>query len=125
MGKDVSWPFFSHGELMCHCGKCGRADMDPGFMEWLVRVREEFDEPMVLTSAFRCPDWNERVSHTGRDGPHTTGKAVDVAIAGPAARRLMEVAIERGVKGIGVKQTGRWGSRFLHLDLLGYRVWSY
>lgn len=118
---------FSERELMCRCG-CGRADMDPGFLERLELLREHFGSPLVLTSAFRCPEHNKKVSSTGKTGPHTTGKAVDILVAGEEAYRLVKSALSFGFQGLGVKQKGQ--ARFIHLDDLTPpcprpRIWSY
>jgi len=118
-----SWPHFSEDELRCH--HCGMQGMDPEFMDLLERIRVVYGKPMRLSSAYRCPDYNEQVSTTGRDGPHTTGKAVDVLVAGADARELVAVALQMGIQGLGVKQKGLWAARFLHLDTLAPRVWSY
>ncbi len=118
---------FSEKELMCQCG-CGRADMDPTFLERLEALREQFGKPMKVTSAFRCPAHNRKVSSTGEDGPHTTGRAVDILIQGFDAFRLVKIALALGFTGLGVKQKST--GRFLHLDDLQKpyprpRIWSY
>lgn len=106
---------FSRAEMVCSCG-CGRAEMNTKFMRRLQDLRRQFNQPMIITSGYRCPDYNARVSSTGRDGPHTTGKAVDVAVRGADARDLVSMACHRGFTGIGVQQKG--SGRFLHLDML-------
>ena len=120
----ISSKHFSNAELSCrHCGVNG---IDPDFLDWLETVREEFGKPMVVSSGYRCPDHNESVSRTGRTGPHTTGKAVDIKVNGLDAVELDEIATRLGVRGKGVKQKGNWGGRFLHLDLMTRRaIWSY
>ena len=109
------YPNFSETEMRCKCG-CGRADMDPGFMAWLQRLRGQYRQPMIVNSALRCSDHNTQVSSTGRTGPHTTGKAIDIGVSRSDAHRLLSLACSTGVSGIGVKQTG--SGRFLHLDML-------
>ena len=118
---------FSEAEFACKCG-CGRADMDPEFMGWLQSVRDKLAAPMMITSGFRCPDYNEQVSNTGRGGPHTTGKACDVGVRAAAALALIKVATAMDVHGLGTSQKGPHLSRFLHLDrCIANRpwVWSY
>lgn len=118
---------FTRAELACkHCGKLF---LTPAFLERLERIREKMAMPLVISSACRCPDYNEKVSSTGRAGPHTKG-AVDVAIRGSAALRLVELAIAEGMTGIGVNQKG--DARFIHLDDLPDEpdqprptIWSY
>ena len=117
---------FSDLELRCTC--CGENRMNESFLVRLQEIRDIFGVPMMLTSAYRCPDWNERQSNTkSRTGPHTTGRAVDVAVSHKDAIRLIRIALERGITGIGIKQHG--DGRFIHIDDLsdGIRphVWSY
>lgn len=119
---------FTDAELSCSCCKvCG---FNSGTLARLERVRELFGKPMALSSAYRCPKHNAKVSHTGTHGPHTTGQAVDVVVAGSDALRLIKIAVDCGFTGVGVKQSGAFDSRFIHLDDLGAgyprpSVWSY
>jgi len=118
---------FSDEELCCkHCGKC---HMDTDFLETLEEIREACGFPLYVTSGYRCPEYNAIVSNTGPTGPHTTGKAVDIMISGVNAYRLVSVALYHGMRGIGVKQKGHYGSRFIHIDQIYSevrpRIWSY
>ena len=119
---------FSRSELQCHCG-CGRCEMDAAFMVRLEQLRVAFGNPMHLSSAYRCPEYNARISHTGSHGPHTTGRAVDVLVSGEDAYRLVQLALELGFTGIGINQKGPREKRFIHLDDLDGPtrpwVWSY
>lgn len=123
------YPNFARAEMVCSCG-CDRAEMHPAFMDRLQSLRTQYNKPMVVTSGYRCPDYNARISSTGRDGPHTHGRAVDIAVSGNQARNLLGMAISRGFTGLGVKQHG--DGRFIHMDDLmdgfaGPRpwLWSY
>lgn len=123
----TDWRYFTAAELACR--HCGVERMDPAFMRKVERFREAAGFPFVVTSAYRCPDHNEAVSSTGRHGPHTAGRAIDVAADGDRAYYLITRAAEFGFTGIGVQQKG--GARFVHLDdLMGGNwprpaVWSY
>lgn len=121
---------FAHSEL--RCAHCGENRMDPMFLVLLEEVRVALGRPMILTSAYRCPEYNARISSTGAHGPHTTGQAVDVAVYGDRAVMLVWHALRAGFTGIGVKQHGPKSGRFVHLDTLspGGRaprpwIWSY
>lgn len=105
--------FFSFAELACkHTGKC---EMDPAFMERLIRLRERFNHPMVITSGYR--DKTHPVeANKGTSGAHVQGRAVDVAITGGDALRLIGLALDLGFTGVGVKQHGPHAGRFIHLD---------
>lgn len=125
------WKYFDLDELKCKCGNCGSTgmEMDNEFMERLVALREECDFPFAVTSGYRCPSHNIRVSSTSFDGPHTTGKAIDIGVMGDKAYLLLKKALINGFTGIGVSEKG--SNRFIHLDTLEApdyprpNVWSY
>lgn len=125
----TNWPHFSHGELECRCG-CGRMEMQDEFMRKLEVLRVQAGFPFPVTSGYRCPSHNCAVSSTGNNGPHTTGRAVDISIWGSAAFKLVQKALEsHAFSGIGVKQKGPLSGRFIHLDDIDSdtrpRIWSY
>lgn len=92
-------------------------EMDPEFMRHIVALRRQLGFPLPVTSAYRCPEHNQRVSSTGPDGPHTTGRAIDIAVQGRDALRLLEAALTTHYfTGIGIHQRG--DGRFIHLDAL-------
>jgi zinc D-Ala-D-Ala carboxypeptidase len=113
------WKYFSLEELKCHCGKCGStgAEMDDTFMEWVVALREACNFPFIVSSAYRCPAYNNEISHTGFNGPHTTKKAMDIACSGIQSMQIEKAALNAGVKGKGCNQKG--DGRFIHLDMCG------
>lgn len=124
------YTYFSDKELRCKCGKCNRGQetMNTGFMAKLEAIRVECGFPLHVTSAYRCPAHNMAVSTSGFDGPHTTGRAVDIAISHEHAVVFLRTALKHGMTGIGVSQKGR--SRFIHVDDLGEgyprpNIWSY
>lgn len=101
--------------------------MDHYFMIKLVAMRRELGTPFILTSAYRCPLHNSRLSSTGDNGPHTTGRAVDILCRGHDAFKIVASANRNGMTGIGVRQKGK--DRFIHVDdLTGPLrpwIWSY
>ncbi len=117
---------FTDAELRCRC-ECGGLPPQ-AFQDALEELRVEYGKPMRLSSAWRCPAYNARVSKTGRTGPHTKG-AVDVLIWGREAQALLKCALRLGWTGVGVAQNGPHEARFLHLDRLETEmrpwVWSY
>ncbi len=103
--------------------------MVPSFMFRLQRVRDAYRRPMIITSGFRCPEHNARVSpKTGRDGPHTTGHAADIAARGRDVFALVDLGIAKGMTGIGLLQQGNY-ARYCHLDDLSGEtrpwIWTY
>lgn len=119
---------FKESEFRCHCG-CGRADMQPQFVDMLDRLRDIYGRPLVVLSGFRCPEHNNVVSDTGLDGPHTHGCAADLQCAGHEAHLLLRIVMQMNFGGVGIKQKGDVGARFIHVDTMsdGPRpnVWSY
>jgi uncharacterized protein YcbK (DUF882 family) len=101
--------------------------MDSAFIDALDILRARVGFPLVVSSGYRCPTHNQRVSSTGPDGPHTTGKAVDIAVDRQRAWHVLREAARMGFTGIGIKQTG--GGRFIHLDMLDGQnrpmLWGY
>ena len=120
---------FTRQELSCR--HCGELHMPVEDIDRLQRLRDKVGHVLIVSSAYRCPQHNNAVSKTGRDGPHTTG-AVDIAIHGPEAFHLVVAALALGYTGIGVQQTGPLEKRFIHLDSLPDAegsprpfIWSY
>ena len=104
--------------------------MKEDFIDALDHLRAEFGLPLVVNSGYRCPVHNQAVSTTGPDGPHTTGRAVDLVVDRTNAFTLLKLAIKsEKFTGVGVKQHG--SGRFLHLDQLNPlehprpNLWSY
>ena len=105
--------YFARAELACkHTGKC---EMDPAFMERLIRLRERFNRPLIVTSGYRD---KSHPAEQGKEtsGAHTQGRAVDIQIQGADALRLIGLAIDLGFTGFGLKQHGPQLQRFVHLD---------
>ena len=121
---NARWPNFRASEFECR--HCGTLHMEEAFLDVLQAIRGEYGRPMRVTSGYRCPEHNEAVSHTGKTGPHTTGLAADIGVAGTDAYDLLKIAFARGVHGIGSNQAGDWERRFVHLDLLPRKAhWTY
>ena len=118
------WKHFTEGEMAC--SHCGLRPMDEHFMARLDELRERCGFPLVISSGYRCPEHNEAVSKTGRNGPHTTGQAADILIEGERAYLLVKTAIAMNFRGIGINQKGV--GRYIHIDDClepRPRIWSY
>jgi zinc D-Ala-D-Ala carboxypeptidase len=112
------------------CKHCGANKMDRAFLVLLDELRHQCGFPLTVTSGYRCPVHNQKVSSTGADGPHTTGRAVDIGVSRHRAYDVLRHAMALGFTGIGIQQKG--ASRFIHLDTLTEpdhaprpTVWSY
>lgn len=129
-------PFLTPEEFTCRCGcGCGPEEMDSVFMHQLYTLRVMCAFPFVISRGFSCPAHNAEVSTTGESGPHTTGHAADIVIAGARAMQLLQRALDVSMfsfSGIGLRQKGEWAKRIIHLDDLPNaegcprpRVWTY
>lgn len=113
--------YFDLSEFACKCGECDSdgSEMDHLFVANLDAIRESVGFPLVVTSGYRCPKYNARISTTGENGPHTTGKAADFGVSGAQALLLLTHATDAvDITGIGINQKGDYSKRFIHLDAL-------
>lgn len=126
--------YFTDDELKCKCNNCKDKNnanmMNDDFMQMMDNLREKCNFGLIVSSAYRCKLHNADVSSTGLNGPHTTGRAIDILIGRKNAYIVLKNALELGFTGIGIKQTG--DTRFIHLDNLtqydGFprpTLWSY
>jgi zinc D-Ala-D-Ala carboxypeptidase len=116
--------YFDQDEFLCHhCGK-GTLDEDFGFL--LDDIRHDCGFPFLLSSAYRCPE-HPIEKRKSKPGAHAMGYAVDIAVIGEQALKVIQVAQAHGVKRIGINQKGK--GRFIHLDaapgLPSPAIWSY
>jgi uncharacterized protein YcbK (DUF882 family) len=123
------WNWFDRFEFVCRCG-CNTNEIRDDFIDKLDQLRETLGFRLRITSGYRCPDHNARISSTGRSGPHTTGRAADIAVDRERAFQLVAWAADCGFTGIGLKQKGE--GRFVHLDDLSHApgrprptIWTY
>lgn len=123
------WEFFTLDEMKCK--GTGRCEMNEGFMNALVKLRKVYGKPMAVSSGFRDPAYNKQIGGADNSA-HIYGKAVDIRVSGVDAWRLVNLAMQGGFTGIGVKQKGPVNERFIHLDTMGNEdgsprpaIWSY
>ena len=117
--------FFHEDEFRCqHCGKQG---MDWDFAREIDALRERVGFPLILSSAYRCSEHPIEARKKGKPGSHNTGRAVDVAVTGERALKVIAAALDMGFQRVGVQQKG--SGRFIHLDKAhGFpapAIWSY
>ena len=114
MGTPSEWEYFTVEELRCE--HCGEMHMDNTFMHRMVLLRRACSFPFIVTSGYRCPEYNNSISTTGLNGPHTTGRAMDIHVTGEEALEVVSKATAYGMTGVGIKQKGAYNGRFIHLD---------
>ena len=104
-----SWENFEPKELSC--SHCQELKIDTGLMDLLQKAREELG-PIVINSGYRCSEHNSDISKTGKSGPHTTGKAIDILVANSQDRKRFIDYFASKVTGLGIAKG------FIHIDLL-------
>ena len=91
--------------------------MDEKFMSKLDELREKLKQPMTISSGYRSESHNIAIGGS-KQSAHLKGCAVDVVCSGHKAFEIVRLAMELGFTGIGVKQKGVHGKRFIHLDTM-------
>ena len=100
---------FDMSEFMCSCG-CRGNDMDSRFLGKLDYARAQAGVPFVINSGYRCATHNKTVGGKPTSA-HTTGHAVDIAVANSHQRfKILEALIRANFQRIGIAKT------FIHVD---------
>jgi uncharacterized protein YcbK (DUF882 family) len=105
-----------------------------GMLQQALRVAKVLEElrkregaPIVPTSWLRVPSHNDKVSKSGRDGPHTTGNAVDFTFLGKDNVAIYNRLAKTWKGGHALKVKGG-RVIFIHLDMVRWgkpRTWAY
>ena len=104
-----NWVNFKPEEF--ECSHCNVLKISSDLMDFLQTARDDLG-PLSITSAYRCQDHNNSVSKTGPNGPHTTGKAVDISVKDSQHRKQLITYFASKVTGLGIAKS------FIHIDLL-------
>jgi len=101
--------FFRPHEFVCR--HCGKVIIDADLVLLLERMRQDLQRPIIITSAYRCPEYNKQVGGVPNSA-HTRGYAVDIAVD-KARFRYMVISwlLDNGVTRIGI------GDSFIHFDI--------
>lgn len=101
----------------------GARYMSTDFIHMLDAVRRAVGFPLVVTSGYRSPEYNEEVGGVANSS-HIKGLAVDLAAPTDDMKyEIAQAAISQGINRIG------WGRTFIHLDIDKDKtpnvVWNY
>ena len=100
---------FSREEFACKCG-CGFDTVDIELVGMLEAIREQFGQPITVTSGCRCMAHNEAVGG-GHNSQHLKGRAADIIVRDVDPQ---DVAAFADI-GCGAPGLGRY-STFTHID---------
>ena len=105
-----NWVNFKPEEF--ECSHCQELKIHSSIVDLIQKAREDLGVPLSITSAYRCQDHNNSISTTGFNGPHTTGKAVDISVKDSQHRKQLITYFAPIVTGLGIAKS------FIHVDLL-------
>lgn len=126
MNTPSQWKYFTVEELSCKGESCcgGEMKMQGDFMRDMAALRRDADFPFIVTSGYRCPEYNDYLyvqqgHEPGKhlQGPHTTGRALDILAVGWQAMTIINLGvIYHGMYGVGLYQKGPRKDRYIHID---------
>lgn len=104
--------YFQREEFACLCG-CGFAAVDYELLELLSVIRTTLEEPVIINSACRCEEHNERVG--GAKGSyHKKGMAADIRCNTATPERIYDLVTS-------LAPDDSWGAikyqNFVHVDV--------
>ncbi len=103
------WCNFTPDEVKC--SHCGELKINSDIMDLLQQARNDLG-PLSITSGYRCSEHNNKISSTGPNGPHTTGKALDISVKDSKHRKELITYFAPKVPGLGIAKS------FIHIDIL-------
>ena len=106
---------FTTDEFACKGWDCCEyTEIDKKLVDFLQDIRNFFNSPVIINSAYRCKTHNKAVGGTEKSR-HLSGMAADIKVKGIEPRKVAEFAEIIGVKGIGLYESNRDGF-FVHID---------
>lgn len=106
---------FTSTEFDCHGQNCCLStSIDDELVQHLQKIRNYFNKPVNISSAYRCSTHNKNVG--GATGSrHLKGQAADIYINGVSPKAIAQYAESIGILGIGLYETDADG-HFVHID---------
>lgn len=111
-------------EFACHgSGCCSEVKIDDKLVEYVQKIRDHFDMPVIINSGYRCPTHNKRIGGA-TNSYHARGMAADIVVKGIAPAEVAKYAESIGIKGIGLYETEKDGY-FVHVDARATKAFWY
>lgn len=110
------WPWKDFSPYEMACKGDGSLKVEESFMDKLQALRNAAGFPFTINSGYRSDAYNATLKDSVAHDAHTQGRAVDIAVQGEHAFKLLGLAAQFGFTGIGIKQAGPSAGRFIHLD---------
>jgi len=104
-------PRFSELELACR--HCGANECKKSLVDALEAFRTLSGKPVIVTSAYRCPQHNAEAGGAGRS-EHVEGLAADIRVEGMTATQMEALARKvPAIRGIGRNDH----QEYIHVDV--------
>lgn len=101
-----------HALELC-CPHCGRCEVTQALLDALEAFRAAVGQPVLIDSAYRCPEHNAAVGGVP-NSQHVLGEAADVRVAEMTGWQLYDVAVKIPlIHGFGVD----FHKNYLHIDV--------
>ena len=107
---------FNATEFRCRCNaqRCHTTLVHPRLVEVLQTLRDRLGKPLILTSGFRCVNYNRTVGGRARSF-HTRGMAADIVCQTPETLKEL-AACAKELLAVGA--IGQYAARsFIHIDV--------
>lgn len=106
---------FTSAEFDCHGSRCcSQTKINDVLVNYLQKIRDHFQQPISVTSGYRCPIHNSSVNGA-TSSRHKSGDAADIVVKGVAPAEVAKYAERIGILGIGLYETSKDGF-FVHID---------
>jgi len=107
---------FKSTEFDCNGSSCCKETLiDVDLVKFLQNIRDHFNAPVNISSAYRCPVHNAKVANASSKSKHMYGMAADIKVTGVAPAEVAKYAESIGILGIGLYDTDADG-HFVHID---------
>ena len=103
-------------EFRCNDGS-DRIKIDSALPPILQQIRDHFNAPVHINSAYRTPAYNAKVGGVS-NSYHVKGMAADIVVSGVSSKRVAQYAETLNCGGIGWYE----GKKFVHIDTRPKRV---
>jgi zinc D-Ala-D-Ala carboxypeptidase len=115
----AKWPWLNFSPRELACKGTGRLLLDEVAVAKLQELRDLIGRPIILTSAYRSPEYNKKVGGA-KYSMHMQGCAFDVNMANHNPQEFEIAARKVGFRGFGYYPK----SGFMHIDLGRERTWG-
>ena len=115
---------FHSGEFDCHGQNCCKeTKINKKLVEYIQNIRDHFNSPINITSAYRCSLHNSAIGGANRSR-HCAGDAADIVVVNHTPLEVARYAESIGILGIGLYETSSDGY-FVHIDTRDYKSFWY